>query len=74
MTFPAQIKALRRSLRLTQRELGEVLDVSGQTVNNWERGRAVPWPATREKAVAHLERRLELQQPRRERARVGDRI
>lgn len=38
----AQIAALRKSLGLTQNELGERLNVSFQAVSKWERGEALP--------------------------------
>ncbi|MFT4040411.1 MAG: tetratricopeptide repeat protein [Thermomicrobiales bacterium] len=46
-----RIRAIRRSLGLSQVQLAEVLDVSNITVSRWEQGRAQPHPST----IARLE-------------------
>ncbi|WP_373325680.1 helix-turn-helix domain-containing protein [Sporomusa paucivorans] len=35
---PNRIKALRRLKKITQKELGDCINVSSQVVSNWERG------------------------------------
>lgn len=70
MTFPAQIKQLRLALRLTQVELGALLDVSAQSICNWERGRSLPWEKDREGYLVAL-RNGHTSKPR-ERRRIGD--
>jgi transcriptional regulator with XRE-family HTH domain len=55
VTFPAQIKQLRLALHLTQVELGALLDVSAQSICNWERGRSLPWEKDREGYLAVLQ-------------------
>lgn len=42
MVSPGEIKLLREELGLSQRKLAQLLDVSHTTVQNWEKGRAVP--------------------------------
>ena len=37
-----RIRSLRKSARLTQSELGDRLNVTGQAVAHWERGRSLP--------------------------------
>ena len=44
MTFALQIQSTRHTLGLTQAELAGLLDVSSQTVSNWECGANEPWP------------------------------
>ncbi len=39
---PARIKAIRKSLRLSQEELGQVLGVSTLSILRWENGQAEP--------------------------------
>jgi DNA-binding transcriptional regulator YiaG len=41
-------------LRLQQRELAELLDVTASAVNNWERGRNEPGPSQAPRVVARL--------------------
>lgn len=40
--LPQNIRALRRSKNLTQRELAKVLLVSYQAISAWERGQSMP--------------------------------
>lgn len=42
--FSSWLEKTRRTLGLTQQELGELTGVSGNTVGMWERGRRVPGP------------------------------
>lgn len=42
MDYSAAIKALREKLLITQTELGEMLGVTFQTVNRWEKGHHKP--------------------------------
>lgn len=42
--FGEACRARRDALNLTQAELAARLDVTVQTVSNWECGRSVPWP------------------------------
>jgi len=35
---PEEIKALREKLRLSQEDMGPIINVSFQTINRWERG------------------------------------
>ena len=44
MTFPERLVQTRHALRLTQAELARALDVTPQTLSNWECGRTAPWP------------------------------
>lgn len=44
---PASIKKHRRRLKLSQRELGKLLNVSTNTVVRWEAGTSKPCPAHR---------------------------
>jgi len=39
---PEKIRALRDAYDVSQREFGELLDLSMFTVRNWEQGQAVP--------------------------------
>jgi DNA-binding XRE family transcriptional regulator len=39
---PASVKRLRDRLKLSQKELGQLLGVSGNTVLRWEAGKAAP--------------------------------
>lgn len=68
MTFPQTLKATRQSLKLTQGELARRLDVSPQTISNWECGRNAPWDAE----LAGVTARLATLRPAR--PRVSDRI
>lgn len=59
-----RIRALRKQLKLSQIELGELLNVSNVTVNRWEHGRAVPQSGTAERLLrAELEGIAALRQP-----------
>ena len=42
-TFPEYIKQLRKSKKLNTKDLGDILGVSGRTIENWEQGKK---PAT----------------------------
>lgn len=42
MTLGTRLKAARKKLKLTQREVGEHFDVSSQAVSQWERDEVVP--------------------------------
>ena len=45
---PVDVKALRHKLGLSQAKFAKVINVSGDTVKNWEQGhRSVPGPAIR---------------------------
>ena len=43
MIFPLQLASTRRRLGLTQVELAAALEVTAQTLSNWECGRSTPW-------------------------------
>ena len=43
-TLASQLKALRAKHRMSQRELAAHLDVTVQTVSNWETERTQPYP------------------------------
>jgi DNA-binding transcriptional regulator YiaG len=49
MTFAEHIREARDRLQLTQADLAARLQVSTQTISNWERGRSVPWPDDQER-------------------------
>ena len=70
MTFALQIKQLRLGLGLTQAELGTLLDVSSQSICNWEAGRSAPWEKDREGYLTTM-RNGHTSKPR-ERRRIGD--
>lgn len=40
--FSVRLKELREAYKLNQTELGEILDVTNQTVSNWENGNIAP--------------------------------
>lgn len=40
--FGMRIRELRKSLRLTQQELADILDVDNTTISVWELGKAEP--------------------------------
>jgi len=40
---PAEIKAIRTRLKLSQPEFGKLLRVREETVCRWERGKSVPY-------------------------------
>ncbi|MGO3652701.1 helix-turn-helix domain-containing protein [Vagococcus sp.] len=42
MEIGEKIKTLRQEKKLTQKELAEKLNVSGQAISNWERGKGYP--------------------------------
>ena len=42
MEFAEKLIALRKGKELTQEQLAEQLNVSGQSVSKWENGQAVP--------------------------------
>lgn len=42
MTIGEKIKSLRQTEKLTQKDLGEILNVSAQAISNWERGKGYP--------------------------------
>ena len=42
LLLPEEIKGLRKSLGLTQREFGDLLQVGGKTATRWETGRGRP--------------------------------
>lgn len=67
MTFALQIRQRRDALALTQLELARLLQVSSQTVSNWESARCEPWPRERVRYLALLN-------PAPARPRVSDRI
>jgi len=53
MTFPAQIKAHRDRLSLTQAELAPLLEISPRALWQWEKGK-LPHILTQEGALARL--------------------
>ncbi len=46
MNFPQQLKNLREQRGLTQRQLGEMINVSDATINRYEKGLRNPDPET----------------------------
>lgn len=42
LSFSQWLLLKRRELELTQDEVAKALDVSSQTISNWEKGRSVP--------------------------------
>ena len=54
MTFGAQLKNARQAARMTQPETARLLDVSTQTVSNWECERSTPWPSQQDKLLAAI--------------------
>ena len=51
MNYSKLIKTIRESLFLTQRELAEVLNVSYETINRWERNKFNPSMKQKKKIV-----------------------
>ena len=45
---PAAVKSLRKRLKLSQRDMGLLMDVSANTVIRWEAGKSAPREANRE--------------------------
>lgn len=69
VTFSSSLRSTRDRLGITQAALARRLDVSMQTVNNWERGRCVPRDAR------EILAQLEIAAPRRAPVeRIIDRI
>ena len=54
MTIAEKIKTLRKSQKLTQTELGEMLGVKKNAVSKWECGRVEDIPAGKIKAMARI--------------------
>ena len=69
--FGARLKLARNHLALTQAELALELNVTIQTISNWEVGRCVPWSHTQAGVLARI---TELYSPVKHRDRVLDRI
>ena len=46
---PEQFKAIRKSLKLTQAQLGRVIGCNAKTIYNWEKGH---WPVPKAEALA----------------------
>lgn len=42
MSFKTNLVQARKALKLTQKQLGDALDVTDSAVSQWERGEAVP--------------------------------
>lgn len=42
MTFSEFVISVRRSLKLSQKQLAEAINVSYSTINRWENGHVVP--------------------------------
>ncbi len=42
MSFPEQVKYIRKKLYLSQKELAEALNVSFSTINRWENSKVIP--------------------------------
>ncbi len=55
MSFGQALKEWRRRKFLTQKELAARLGVTYQSVQRWEAGLGLPYPATRRKLVEALE-------------------
>lgn len=45
MNFSLEIKRLRERLGMTQVELASTLQITSQSISNWETGRSTPWPS-----------------------------
>ena len=56
MTYAEAIKKLRNILILSQTEIAELLDVSFQTVNRWERGTHKPTIKAKRKLVPYFKK------------------
>ena len=54
MTFARQLREWRRRKFLTQKELAKLIPVTYQTVQRWEAGQSVPYPATQKRLVEVL--------------------
>ena len=50
---PEQIKKLRKTLKLTQTEFGEIIGVAKQAIIYWEKGKHRPIPGFR-RAIVNL--------------------
>lgn len=62
--FSSWLKKSRRSLGLTQRELGRQIGVGGSAVAMWERGKRVPGPKNAAKLRAfYAARRVKMPLP-----------
>ena len=68
--FSRDLVAARRTLHLTQAELAAYLQVTIQTVSNWETARAVPHPSNEARVRVLLARAMR----RRRRPEIGERI
>lgn len=55
MTYPEAIKELRKKLILTQSEFADLLGVSFQSINRWERGKHEPTIKVKRKLAAYFE-------------------
>lgn len=53
--FPQRLKELRKRRKLTQTELGEIMNVSYKTVGSWERGERQPSYETAKKIADYFE-------------------
>ena len=68
--FSRDLVAARRALHLTQAEMASYLQVTIQTVSNWETARAVPHPSNEARVRVLLTRAMR----RRRRPEIGERI
>ena len=51
MDYSSDLKKLREKMLLTQKEFGELVGVSFETVNRWENGRHVPTMKAKRKII-----------------------
>ena len=54
MTYSEAIKELRKKLILTQTEFSELLGVSFQSINRWEKGKHEPTIKVKRKLATHF--------------------
>ena len=53
-TFAAKLKALRKSLGLTQVQVSKLLECSSPRISEWENARRVPRPITQKAIILRL--------------------
>ena len=53
--FACNVKTARRSLRMSQTQLGELVGVPASRICDWEKGKHEPRPATRDRLAEALE-------------------
>ncbi len=56
MNYSAQIKKIRKDLKISQEEIARKLGVSYITVNRWENGRTNPSPLAATKIEAFIKK------------------